>query len=205
MQSRILYLALGASLLVGQGAHAQDDPQGKFYADIGYSRLGPNLLEFAKDTDPEFGGIGGHIGYRFSEQWSIEGEATVGVENDKRYSTESSELFVRNVRTTADLNGLIGVYAKGDLPVAKKLNIFGRLGAVYADFDSEAQLMFTDLQTEETLNLTLDGTNSEFGAAIGVGLTYDLSDKLYLRSDITRIYMDDVDMDSVSLALGVRF
>ncbi|MEM6556524.1 MAG: porin family protein [Pseudomonadota bacterium] len=205
MQSRILFFALGASLLIGQGAHAQGDSQDKFYADIGYSRLGPNLLEFSNDTDPEFGGISGHFGYRLSKHWSVEGEATVGVENDKRYFTESNEFFVQSVRTTADLNGLIGVYAKGDFPATKKLNIFGRLGAIYADSDSESQIMITDLETEETLNLKLDGTDVGFGAAIGIGLTYDLSDKLYLRSDITRIYVDDADMDSVSLGVGVRF
>ncbi len=205
MQSRILFIALGASLLAGQGAHAQDDSEDKFYADLGYSRLGPNLIEGGTDSDPEFGGIGGHFGYRFSKHLSVEGEAMIGVENDKRSFGFSDELYIQEGYAKAELNGLIGVYVKGDFPVTKKLNLFGRLGAVGAELDSEAGIMLTDLEAEETTSLTFDGTSHEFGGALGLGLTYDLTDKLYLRGDITRAYLDDVDLDSVSLGVGVRF
>src|SRR6056297_766744 len=88
MQSRILFVALSATFLSSQSGNAQDTSQSgnaqdasesSFYADLGYSRIGSNLLEL-NYNEPliEFGAVNGHVGYRLSEHWSIEGEAIVG-------------------------------------------------------------------------------------------------------------------------------
>ena len=210
MQSQLLLIALGATLFGAQNAAAEDTDEKKIYADLGYSRIGTDLLE----TDPfdssiEFGSVGGHVGYQFSKHWSVEGEALFGVENDKRFGTnvfptvDGDTSVSRSVKT--DLSHLVGVHVKGTLPITRKLNAFARIGVASGEFDYTSEASFTNLATEETTTNNLSGTYTETGVALGAGLSFDVSDKIYLRGDYTQYDLIDVEMDSFSLGIGVRF
>ncbi|MEM7328811.1 MAG: porin family protein [Pseudomonadota bacterium] len=210
MQSRILYIALGATLLGTPNGLAQESSDSKVYADLGYARLGSDLLDLNSDEQSiEYGGLSGHVGYQFSDHWSVEGEAILGVENDKQFfrsvvtNVDGVESYNRSVKT--DLSHLIGVYAKGSLPITDKLDVFARLGIANADFDHSSQIVVTDLETEESTSVTSDGTMNETGIALGVGLSFQVTDKLYLRTDYTQYDLVDVELDSVSVGIGVRF
>lgn len=59
MQSRLLLIALGATLFGAQGGSAQDSDDKKFYVNLEYSRLGSDLLEInSVDSSIEFGRVG---------------------------------------------------------------------------------------------------------------------------------------------------
>ena len=210
MQSRILFLALSATLASTQTGHAQESSDDKFYADVGYSRVGSDLLEldsFAPSV--EYGGLNGHVGYQFSEHWSVEGEAIVGVENNKQVFrgafTNVDGSFSYTGTTKTDLTQLVGVYVKGTLPITGKLNAFARTGLANAEFDYSAQQIATDVETAETTTSSFDGSFDETGIALGVGLSYDVTDKIYLRSDYTQYDFGDSELYNVGLGVGIRF
>lgn len=205
MQSRILFLALGASLLGGQSAIAQDASEKKLYVDLGYSLLGEGLFGPDDEFDVELGAISGHVGYEFSKHWSIEGEAMIGVENDKRGYTTTDIDTISDLRVEGELDGLLGVYLKRDLPVSKNLNIFGRVGATALEVDASARFVSIDLETDETTTQSYSDSDYEYGGAVGLGMTYDLTDKLFLRSDLSVIFMDEWEMHNANLGIGVRF
>ena len=205
MQSRILFLALGASLLGGQSAIAQDASEKKLYVDLGYSLLGEGLFGPDDEFDVELGAISGHVGYEFSKHWSIEGEAMIGVENDKRGYTTTDIDTISDLRVEGELDRLLGVYLKRDLPVSKNLNIFGRVGATALEVDASARFVSIDLETDETTTQSYSDSDYEYGGAVGLGMTYDLTDKLFLRSDLTVIFMHEWEMHNANLGIGVRF
>lgn len=212
MQSRILFLALSATLASTQTGHAQESSDDKFYADFGYNRVGTDFLDLSESIDPavEYGGISGHVGYQFSKHWSLEGEAIVGVENDKDFgrrvvSTVDGRTLSLNRSQKSDLSHLVGISVKGTLPITKKLDAFARIGIANAEFDVSRQTVAMDLETEETATSLFETSYSETGTSLGVGLSYDVTDKTYLRSDYTRYNLNNLDLDSVNLGVGVRF
>ncbi|MEL7032435.1 MAG: porin family protein [Pseudomonadota bacterium] len=210
MQPRFLLIALGATLFGAQNAAAEDTDVKKIYADLGYSRIESDLLD-RNTLGPtlEFGGVSGHVGYRFSEHWSIEGEAIVGVENNKQFSRYVSQQVegsrsVRQTETT-DLNHLVGVYVRGTIPITKKFNAFARLGMTVSEVDQDFQSVITDLETEETIARRNSFTNTEHGVAMGLGLNYDVTDSVYVRGDYTQYDWPYIDMENASLSIGFRF
>lgn len=211
MQLPSLVFALSAALFCAQNGTAQEtdqnDPEQKFFADIGYSRLGPDILQMhdGYEFSPEFGAVDAQIGYRLTEHWSLEGEALVGVENEKQYLSGFDGTFSNNRQNTYDLDYLIGAYVRGDIPVTSKLTAFARAGLASGEVDVSSNLISTNLETEEVMNIMDDFTQSDTGIALGIGLTYDFTDKLYLRSDYARYDFEYYDLDSVSLGVGVRF
>ena len=211
MQPRSLMFALSAVLMCAQNGTAQEtdqnDPDKKFFADIGYSRLGTDILQIQEDYEfsPEFGAVDAQFGYRLTEHWSLEGEAIVGVENEKDYLSGSDGTYSNTRQNTYDLDYLIGAYVRGDIPVTSKLTAFARAGLASVEVDVSSNLTSTNLETEEVMNVSSDFTRSDTGIALGVGLTYDFTDKLYLRSDYARYDFEFYDLDSVSLGVGIRF
>jgi len=211
MQSRLLFIALSATLFGAPVTAAQDKGQEngeeKFFADLSYSQLGNDYLvgDSAYDPDYEFSGISGHLGYRFSEHWSVEGEAMVGVENHKRQFRTIGLTESLTTSTTTDLGQLLGVYIKGTLPITKKLKASTCVGVTYSEFDKTSQAVRTNLATNETTTETNNWTDYEAGVALGVGLVYDVADRIYLRGDFTKYDHIDIELDSISVGVGVRF
>lgn len=205
MQSRFLFIALGATFLSVQAVSAQESSDEKFYADIGYTRLGPDLPDSISDSTFNHAGISGHVGYNFSKHWSIEGEAMVGVENDSSVRRDVGETGSTTVYTKSEINHLFGVYAKGTLPMTSKLNAFARVGVASLEVDFSSDFAVTDIATDETTTVSFQNTDTQTGLAFGAGLSYDITDKLYLRGDFTQYDASDVDVDSLSIGVGFRF
>ena len=109
MQTQFLVIALGATLFGAQAVSAQENDNKKFFADIGYNRVGHDLPVFgAVEREPEYGAIGGHAGYTFSKYWSVEGEAIIGVENDKQVYRSFSDTAWSRANVKTELEHLIG-------------------------------------------------------------------------------------------------
>ena len=211
MRKSTIVLFISAALMSGQAGHAQNDEaktenDDKFYVDLGYNRLGSDIPDFGNaESDPEFGALGGQLGYQLSELWSIEGQALIGVENDKSIYRTSTELTSTTTDVKRDLSYLVGLYAKGNVPITQKLSAFGRLGLAHAEFDTSFQTTLTNLTTDEVTVSSDDRTFSDTGVAMGLGLTYDVTDRLYVRSDYTRVDLLDSEFDSASVGIGLRF
>ncbi|NQY14158.1 MAG: porin family protein [Henriciella sp.] len=206
MQKSKFLFALGATLLSTQLGHAEGDDEFKFYGDIGYTRIGDDIPDFGNSYySREFGAISGHVGYELSEHWSVEGELMAGVENDKMVRFGSGLTSSNVINTKQDLDYLTGAYIKGTVPITGKLSAFGRLGLSHAELTISQQISSTDLETGETTEANAKWTNSDTGIGLGAGLKYDVTDKIYIRGDYTRYDLIDVELDSTSIGIGLRF
>lgn len=205
MQNRPLLIALGATFLSVQAVSAQESSDEKFYADIGYTRLGPDLPDSISDSTFNHAGISGRAGYTLSKHWSIEGEAMVGVENDTTVGRDLDETSSTTIFAKSEINHLLGVYAKGTIPITSKLNASARVGVASLEVDFSTDFRVLDIATDETTTVSFQNTDTQTGLALGAGLSYDITDKLYLRGDFTQYDVSDVDVDSLSIGVGFRF
>nr|WP_070959138.1 outer membrane beta-barrel protein [Hyphomonas sp. Mor2] len=89
--------------------------------------------------------------------------------------------------------------------MTSKLSAFARVGVARAELDVSSSATVTDVDTGETTTTASDFTNSDTGIALGVGLTYDITDRLYIRGDYSRYDLENAELDSVGLGIGVRF
>ena len=192
-------LAFGA-----QTAAAQDTG---FYAEGGYQYLDikPDGAEQGVDTN----GITARTGYQFNDWFSIEGELSSGVDDGEfDYNVDEDEFnlddnndgdFEDTIAAAGDvqMNYLIGIYGRADVPVTERLSAYARAGYAYIDIDAE-------VQTPGGTTLASIEDSSE-GPAIGAGLQYDLTDSWYLKGDYTYYSFEETDTDGVMLGVGYQF
>lgn len=81
------------------------------YAGLGYT---------AMDTDAgDIGAVTGRLGYRFNQNFAVEGEGSFGVDDDG-----------------VELDNNLGAYAMAILPVADTFDVHGRVGYQRSEFDT---------------------------------------------------------------------
>jgi hypothetical protein len=99
-------VAATALMAVPAVAHAE------WYAGAGYTQY--------QLDDADVGGVTGRVGYRFTPHFAVEGEGTLGVDDD----------------SNAELNGAYGAYAVGTLPIGSSgFDVHGRAGYNQIDVD----------------------------------------------------------------------
>ncbi|WP_458526884.1 porin family protein [Onishia taeanensis] len=89
-----------------------------------------------------------------------------------------------------DLDYLVGIFAKGFLPVSREFRLYALLGASEVAFD----------------NVRFDGDDSESGFSGGIGAEFDISRNLSFGADYIR-YLDEDSFifDGFSLGATYRF
>nr|WP_070961125.1 porin family protein [Hyphomonas sp. Mor2] len=155
-----------------------------WYADAGYTHITSDVDTGAGSADIDLGALSGRLGYDFTPNFGVEGELAFGV-NDE-------EATQGGVTASLGLNYLVGAYGKAQVPVAENVNLFARAGVVNAELEAEVT----------GLGSTSD---SETGAAFGVGGTVDINERFYVRGDYTRYDIEDVEADAFTISAGVRF
>ena len=177
---------VAAAICVAPSAAAQG-----FYIDGGYAAFkgdgggGDEDALLDDETELTLGLLGGHYGYDFSPYVGVEAEILFGVKNDSgSFSGIDYDL---------NINALAGAFAKAQLPVGDRFTAFARAG--YFGATAEASFPGLDIDSEE---------ETDFDFAIGFGATLALTDKTYVRADLTR-YGDDDGLDGLILGIGHRF
>lgn len=197
------------ALVIAAPAMAQSSGQEDtgFYLQGGYSYLDiePEGVDDGVDTSA----ITARFGYQFTPMLSLEADLTSGIDDgdfDFNVDEDDFDLDDNNdgdfndlIAASGDigLNYLLGVYGRASIPVNDRLDLSGRLGYAYIDLDATV--------------LTPGGTplasveDSEDGAAIGAGLSFDLTESWELRGDYTWYGFDNTDTNAFSVAAGYKF
>lgn len=197
-----ILIASVATGLAG-AAYAQDTG---FYAEGGYQYLDiqPDGAEQGVDTNA----IGARLGYKFTPMFSLEGELASGVDDgefDYNVDEDSFNLDDNNdgdfndlIAASGDigLNYLVGIYGKAEVPLTERLDVYARAGYAYVDLDASVTTPFGN---------SINVEDSADGPAIGAGLSYDLTDKVYLKGDYTYYSFEDTDTNGVMLGVGYKF
>lgn len=171
MKTLIAAVAVGVAALFGAVAHA--DTGG--YGSAGYT--------FYDGDNAELGGITGRLGYRFHPNFAVEGEATVGVQDD--------DVQVGGVNVNVELDYAAGIYGVGFIPVTEQFDLFGRIG--YQTIEGEAS------------GAGAAGSDGDDGFAYGVGAQYFFTERFGVRGEYTRLEGDDSEFDTFGISGVVKF
>jgi opacity protein-like surface antigen len=171
MKSMIAAVAVAAAALFGASASA--DTGG--YGSVGYTHFDAD--------DVELGGITGRLGYRFHPNFAVEGEATVGVQDD--------DVPVGAVRATVELDYAAGLHGVGYLPVSDKFDLFSRIG--YQTVEGEASAAGISAGADDD------------GFAYGVGAQFFFTERFGVRGDYTRLDGDGDEVDTSAISGVVKF
>ena len=201
----MLKYILAASVATGLAgaAYAQDNG---FYAEGGYQYL--EIEPDGTDDGVDTNAIGARLGYQFNSIFSLEGELASGIDDgefDYNVDEDSFDLDDNNdgdfndlIAASGDigLNYLVGIYGKAEIPVTERLGAYARAGYAYVDLDASVMTPGGN---------TINVEDSEEGPAFGAGLSYDLTDKVYLKGDYTYYSFEDTDTNGVMVGVGYKF
>lgn len=188
-------LILGSSIMILlPAAFAQG-----FYVDGGYS-VSSSELEFVDEDDVDstasvdlnMGAIGGHAGYDFTPYFGVEGEVLIGVQDES--FTFEGVTAEDDIELDIGVNSIFGVFAKANLPLGERFNAFARAGYAAGEFEisTDGEDGFSDSDTAD-------------GVGYGVGASFDFTQQIYVRGDITRYDFDGDAIDSAMAGVGFRF
>lgn len=133
--------------------------------------------------DNAISSVGLRGGYQLTKYFSVEAEAQTGLEGDSSYALGLGEI---------NLHAAYGLFGKYSVPVSDRLSLHGRVGLASNEYKIESDLGGELITTSD-------------GFAFGVGTTFDLTDTLYLRGDLTQHNSYSADSNSVSIGAGLRF
>ena len=152
---RNLLLTTAALTLLAAPAMAQE-PASPVTGSIAYTQL--------DGDDADLGAITGRVGYDFTHNFGIEGEASVGVKDQ--------DVTFGGVPTTLEHQFDVAAYGVAKLPVNDNLELFGRLG--YGTTEVKA--------STAGFAATEDGDSINYG----VGANYFIDGRNGIRADWTR-------------------
>ena len=197
---------LAATVATGIAGAATAQENG-VYLEGGYQYL--EIEPDGADSGVDTNAIGARLGYQFNPVFSIEGELASGIDDgefDYNVDEDSFDLDDNNdgdfndlIAASGDigLNYLVGVYGKAEVPLTERLDVYGRAGYAYIDLDASVQTPGgTTLATIE---------DSEEGPAFGAGMSYDLTENVYLKGDYTYYSFEDTDTNGVMVGVGYKF
>ena len=174
---RNILLATAALTLIAAPAMAQD-PASPITGSIGYTQL---------DTDGgDLGAVTGRVGYDFTRNFGVEGEASIGVKDD--------DITFAGVDGKLEHDWDAAAYGVAKLPINENLELFGRLG--YGTTSATASVAGA--------TASADGESVNYG----VGANYFIDGRNGIRADWTRRdFRDDGagEADTYGLSFVRRF
>lgn len=168
MKAIAVLAALAAAIGIAAPSSAQETG---VYGNAGYTHFDA--------SDVTLGGVTGRLGYRFSPNFAVEGEASIGVKDDTIGAVD------------VELDHAVGVFGVGIVPVTPNLDVFGRVG--YGQVKASASVPGVNVSADDD------------GFAFGGGAQYMLTPTFGVRGDYTRLEGDDDGVDTVSASAVVKF
>lgn len=111
MRKLAMMAAVAAAALMSLPSVAHAD----WYAGAGYT-------QYDVDDADDVGGITGRLGYQFNDNFGVEGEGAIGVDDGD----------------DAELNHALGVYGTARVPLTQSFALHGRLGYNHLDIERDA-------------------------------------------------------------------
>lgn len=133
------------------------------------------------DYDDSAALLRGFAGFRLNDNWAIEGDY-------QRFS-EAEDDFL-GVDAELDFEGY-GVALRPIIPLGNLVDLYGKVGWTWYDADASAG------------GFAISDSGDDF--TWGGGVDFHLGDLLTLRGEVSRIEIDDTDLNLVSAAVLLRF
>jgi outer membrane immunogenic protein len=198
-----------AALVLGTAAaaHAQAVEDTGLYVQGGWSyyNFEANDTGYSVDTNA----LTARLGWQFTPMWGIEADLSAGIdEGDLDFDSSEDDLDfdanndgdftdIINVSGDLGLDFLAAAYGRVVFPVSDRMDISGRVGYAYAEVNANAV-------TPGGQQIPI-AEDAEDGFSAGAGLTFDLTENIELRADYTWFGLDEVDVNSGTVAIGWKF
>jgi len=187
----------GVAILAGTAGLAQAQDVGGFYGGLGIVANGGDFVAFGDD---EYSFAGGPAGSLFAGYNVVSGNLVYGAELALSNGVENGDEtpYIGNITSLIDLKGRVGTMVGNTL-------FYGSLGYSMGDVERVYE----------------DGTGGEVsGMNFGAGFESAVGEKMFVGGDITsrhmngggtlngepgELYMDDVNLTTVSVRVGFRF
>ena len=144
-----------------------------------YFRVGYNFVTYEQSglSDADLGALDVGVGMYFNKNFAVEARLGLGIQDD--------DIGAVNL----DLNGYIGVYARGEIPLANKFSIYGLLGVARVDFDG-----------------TPSASNADNDISYGVGAMFAINNKSSIGAEYLMLHDDGpVQVDGFSINYQMKF
>ena len=142
--------------------------------------------------------VGGRLGWEVTPYFAIEGEYFAGLnEHNERAPAQIIEGELVTATRQLNIASTYGVFGKVSLPIGDSFKLFSRVGYANVEKNGESRL---DIEDSPTFDLSEDDDN----IAIGIGASYDLTDRIYARVDATSYDLSQ-ETNSVTIGAGIRF
>jgi len=194
---KVTIIASSVFMALSSGAMANDWYDGVYVgAKMGASFIGDtcltDLTDFEKCDDDDYDfGAGVFGGYDFTDNWALELGATDY--GDFSSSIQSPPLMIQNnLHSDVEIHGYSAT-VRYNHDLTENLDIYGRLGASYMDYDINS-------------NMISKSSDNNWTAVGAIGLAYNVTHNVKLQAEYE--YLDDVLDDSghfVSLGFSFTF
>jgi opacity protein-like surface antigen len=202
---RALYCAVIATGFAAAPAFAQQNTG--LYLQGGYSYLNfkANDTNYEVDTNA----VTARLGWQFTPQVGIEADLTGGIDNgDFDFDSTEDQIdfddnndgdFTDIINLSGDLglDFMLAAYGRYTVPLGSNLGLGLRVGYAYAQVDANA--------VTPGGNIVTLAEDAEDGWTAGAGLEFDLTRYIKIRADYTWYGLDEVDVDSGTIGIGITF
>jgi hypothetical protein len=167
-------------------ASATAQVENKFYAEVGYAKL--HYEEPLLEATPKVGVL--KFGMNFTK--NLAGEILLGTSLQDGKGSYGGDTY------KVKIDGMFGVYAKGNIELVRNLELFGRAG-------------ITAISDSAKSSGGSESSSSGADVSLGIGLQYHFSRDLYAQIDYMRYYdKDDADGNRISImgpsiSMGFKF
>ena len=182
--SKVLISAVVTVSAASAMAQAGNEP--KLYGEIAYNLTNLKADDTVDTIKAKPAVATGIVGYKFHPNLAVEGMLGLGLSGDK------VELNGQPTAVDAKISSAFGVFVRPSVKLGESVELFARLGYV-----------------QSKLKLSVPGlslSDSDGGAAYGLGGNFYLSKQSYLQLSWTNYYKKDgVKIDGIGLGFGFRF
>jgi opacity protein-like surface antigen len=199
-----------AALTLGMAAaahaqYARDDTGLYVQGGWSYYNFEANDTGYSVDTNA----LTARLGWQFTPMLGIEADLSAGIdEGDLDFDSSEDDLdfdanndgdFTDVISVSGDLglDFLAGAYGRAVFPVSDRLDLSARLGYAYAEVNANAV-------GPGGVQIPL-AEDAEDGWSAGAGISFALTEDIELRADYTWFGLDNVDVNSGTVAIGWKF
>ena len=177
MKKTVTSLLLLVGMAQAEGVYVGYD----YLANVNYDKSGVN-----KDFDVT--AFTWKVGYDLNSYFGVEARVGLGVDNDTKQNL-ITDVGLGLTTATVELNRLYSLLLKGSYPLVEGLKVNGYVGGSRVKFLVDS-------------NQNYYSENSDSSFTVGVGLSYDINEKVSLNADYMA-YTKNV--KAMQIGIGFRF
>jgi opacity protein-like surface antigen len=149
--------------------------------------LSPTTLS-ADTSDLKLNGIKFKIGLYLAEDIAIEASVLTGTGGDAK---NVEDTFIGPTTQTTEIDHIVSLFFKGDLPVSEKAKLYGLIGFSSGKFT-----------TQQPATYPASLVHSDSGISYGVGASYRATEKVYINAEYM-MYWSELDDEHTAFNLGL--